>query len=648
MKKWIKTALKISPEALTIRAFQKLEDHAGLRAFFERPHDYWTPFEQPRHKVFGKRAYHLRREGTFETEAIQSYFRKMPDFEKELVLANAELVRMGAVQWFGKEVMSEELLDWHRDPFENISWPRIHYTRVRANPVGDFRTIWEIGRLNWLSPILTASCLEDDPRWRLHYFSILRSFVRDNPVGEGVHWTNGQEVALRAIQILIALVVFGESLEETEFELAADMLYWHGRYIRTHFEVADIALKNNHALIEAGCLALLGSYFPSWEESNDWIDVGTLGLEKHSNQFYNDGGYLQHSHNYHRFVLTGLLYFERLGLSLEKFNIIFERSAFYFQSLIQMPDGRLPNFGQNDSAMFGIAGLTDLRDYRPFMNALTFRAQGTQMFFDQRSKFLGALLYGDAFLASEKKVLPRASVHFNTSGIAVIRNKYTAAFLRTSVGTMKSGHNDLGHCDVWIGGKNLAIDSGSYLYCSPEIERDVVMESDYHNVIVTDETRGRTPLGRFSWLEDDVTNRVLMDTHRAIMNFQSYVAPNWRSARKVRCDPNEVWVIDELDPLTDVDVSEFTIRWIWAVEDGADQAVDASQISTIEDGFSVAINGDYKLDVFCYGAQMHCELHPTFHAPNYRDQLPAVRFEIKVSSLSGFRIHSVFRPCESS
>ncbi len=648
MKKWIKTAFMMSPEALTIRAFQKLEDHIGLRAFFERPHGFSTSFEQPSAKVFNKRIRHILPDDAFESDALKTYFREIPDYEKEIVVANAELVRMGAFKWFGKEVLSEEILDWHHDPFEKVDWPRIHYTRVRVNPVADFRTIWELGRLNWLSPLLNAYSLDEEPQWRLHYFSILRSFIRDNPVGEGVHWTNGQEVALRAIQILLALVTFGKSVEETEFKLAADMLYWHGRYIRTHFELADVSLKNNHALIEAGCLALLGTYFPSWEESNEWNAVGISAMEKHRAQFYNDGGYIQHSHNYHRFVLTAMLYFERLGLKLHNFDAIFKRSAFYFQSLIEMPDGKLPNFGQNDSAMFGFADLGDLRDYRSFLNALTFRAQGTRLQFDDKSKFMGVRLFGTRFLRSDSENLTRSSIHFNRSGIAVVRNERTTAFLRTSVGTMKSGHDDFGHCDVWIDGKNLAIDAGSYLYCSPGIKRDVVMHSEHHNVVISENKVGRIPMGRFSWLADEVKNHVLIDTHRATMKSDSYVAKNWLNGRKVRCERDEVWVIDELDPKTDVELTDFTIRWIFPVEVGGDQAVDVSQIVRIEDGFSILINTDFKLDVFCYGAHMHCELHPTFHAPNYREQLPAICFEIKVSTNSGFRIHSVFRPCESS
>ncbi|GEM_PF-4555805 len=670
MKNWLKSVMKMGPEALTIRAVQRFEDQSGIRAFLERPHAYSTPFEQPIFELFSKRAKHVCSNDAFQRTAVRHYFSSMPDFEAELVLARAELVRMGAIQCFGKEVYYGDFLDWHKDPFDETIWPRIHYTRVRTKAPGDFRSIWELGRLNWLSPLLNAFMLDGDPQWRLHYFSILRSFVRDNPVGEGVHWTNGQEVALRAIQVLIALRVFGDSVEEAEFRLAADFLFWHGRYVRTHFEFADLSLKNNHAIIEAGCLALLGLYFPTWEKSAEWVDRGMSALDKHRDQFSDDGGYVQHSHNYHRFVLSSLLYFECLGLNLGHYDAIFTRSLFYFKSLIQYPHGELANFGQNDSAMFGISNLSRLRDYRPFLNALEFRTHGTQLHFKRigesghagqgRSHYLGILLFGDTFARAKEGARGVRSVHFEKSGIAAIHHQNTSAFLRTTIAPMQSGHDDFGHCDIWMQGENLTIDSGSFLYCSPlarlsegsNQDRDPLMGAMHHCKIVSDQTRKRAPLGRFSWVEEEPFKRVLMEQHHALLLSQFQVADDWIAKRKVQCGVDEVRVIDSLKPTalseSEVELRHFTIRWIWPLENESDQGIDASSIERIDDGFTIQMNSKHALDVISYGASIYCEVSPTYHSPNYREKLPAIQFEIKTSSQSAFHIHSVFRLCESS
>ena len=78
-------------------------------------------------------------------------------------------------------------------------------------------------------------------------------------------------------------------------------------YFWANINFSRKTVRNNHAITEVLMLYLSGLLFPFFPETKTWKQKGKQWFEEEiSYQIYEDGTFLQFSHNYHR-VLIQLL-----------------------------------------------------------------------------------------------------------------------------------------------------------------------------------------------------------------------------------------------------------------------------------------------------------------------------------------------------
>lgn len=213
-------------------------------------------------------------------------------------------------------------LDWQMDFVSGYRWservlgPAVPYGHL---PGVDVKVPWELARLQHLPGLALAYGLDGDARLVTEFRYQALDFLGANPPGWGVNWACAMDVAIRAVNLLVArdlFLAFGAVLdEEFEAELAAAMLA-HGRHIAAHLECNE-AHRGNHYLADICGLAWIAAYLPCSAASDVWLAFAVQQLAAEiPRQFTADGANFEASTAYHRLSAEMALYTVAMLLGL--------------------------------------------------------------------------------------------------------------------------------------------------------------------------------------------------------------------------------------------------------------------------------------------------------------------------------------------
>lgn len=392
--------------------------------------------------------------------------------------------------------------DWHRDFVSGRRWPVRFHTRYSYRELldlehpSDVKVPWELSRLQALPALALAHRLDGDGR---HFDAILERWVSwhaANPVGHGINWTVGMEVALRAISLTVTVdLLAGEPAERQLLKLgAASHLAAHGRFLARNLEYSDV--NGNHFTSCLVGLLVLGLTLPTESEAGKWRRIAVDGLQRTIlDQVHLDGVCHEGSIPYHRLVLELFLFADliarRGGIELgAEYHARLERMLEFTAACLQ-PDGRLPLWGDDDDGR--VLRLTDrsVRDPRGWL------AAGGGLC-DRRdlvavgAPTLEALLAGseeltDAVVAGVG-AQPSApeSCAFQEGGFYVLRR--SADFCLIDCGDVGlrgrggHGHNDALSCELWLAGIEVLTDTGCAAYTRSRADRLATLSAASHNV----------------------------------------------------------------------------------------------------------------------------------------------------------------------
>jgi len=200
-----------------------------------------------------------------------------------------------------------------------------------------------------------------------------------------------------------------------------------------------------------------------------WRDLGRRILDKkRSGQFYEDGGYIQQSHNYHRVALQDDLW---RAPSRDRWATIpsdvwlraLDRSLDFLVAHQNPSDGRLPNYGSNDGALPSLLSTCDFADMRPTLQAVSVLVRGNVCtrpgHVGRRDRVVpGHPRAGRAAPGRPSDVPFRFTCRRPTS----LRGTGGGSFAAFRCGTLRIGsrRSTLLHLDVWWRGLNVARRSG--------------------------------------------------------------------------------------------------------------------------------------------------------------------------------------------
>ncbi|MHB1344383.1 MAG: heparinase II/III domain-containing protein [Thermoleophilia bacterium] len=266
-----------------------------------------------------------------------------------------------------------EPIDWQRDFKSGWRWSESTWSRDIAygtRPGVDIKVPWELARLQHLPQMGIAACTgrgAPDSLAREFRDQVL-DFVAANPPRFGANWVCTMDVAIRVANMLTAYDFFraaGVAFDGTFDQVLRRSAFEHGTHIAANLEWSE-DLRSNHYLADICGLLFVAAYLPSSSEVDEWLRFAHRELlAEAALQFHGDGSNFEASTSYHRLSAEMVLFGTALvaGLPTGKRALLdedplpswlFERIATMaeFSMDATRPDGRIVQFGDNDSGRF--------------------------------------------------------------------------------------------------------------------------------------------------------------------------------------------------------------------------------------------------------------------------------------------------------
>jgi hypothetical protein len=393
--------------------------------------------------------------------------------------------------------------DWHRHPLTgHVFDADAHWSVLSdSDPVaGDIKDVWELGRLAWLHPVLRrfATTADDAEAERIWY--VVEDWCVKNRPFTGPHWMCGQETSLRAINVMFLSAALADSAATTERRraLAADLVARSVGRVSPTLGYAR-SQRNNHAISEAGFLWTAAVLLPGLPGAARLRHRASRALtESVVDQFAEDGSYAQHSPTYQRLALHVLLWClfvsRQTGVPAPAHvEEAVKRSVPFLRSLVAPgSEGCVPNLGGNDGALLFDLAPAAIGDLRPVI-AHAAAATGQPSGLGPGPWDLEAAWFGLGPSAGTVRT-PGGTL----STHALTRDN-AHAVVRAGPLRHRPAHADQLHTDVWIGGRPVAVDAGSYRYTAVAPWGNALAGEDVHNLPRRVGAPQATRAGRFFW-----------------------------------------------------------------------------------------------------------------------------------------------------
>ena len=443
-------------------------------------------------------------------ENLQPFFfygKKIIGLEKKptkIIKSNYLDIKKNIFTFFNKEKIKLTLdYDWITNPLTNYKYNiNTHWSKIEdlSSEAGDIKYVWEKARFSFLYDVIRYDYhFEDDQS--AYVFKEIEDFITKNPINQGPNYKCSQEISLRVLNWTFALYYYKDSpnLTEALFQKIMHSIYWQIHHVYHNIHFSRISVRNNHAITETLLLYLSEKLFPFFPNVAKWSEKGKKWFEQEiAYQIYEDGTFLQFSMNYHRVVVQLLTW----GIQLAKLNgdtfdkVVYERarkSLNFLDACIDPVSGELPNYGSNDGALFFKLTNDDYRVYRSQLDDLRAVLNG-YIYFGSKS----SLWYGIQPKQKKQAALPEIS-EFTKGGYYIIQEGNTKTFIRCGAYKDRPYQSDNLHIDIWIDGKNVLRDNGSYQYNTSKELINYFNGSEGHNTISIDGKDQMQKGDRFIW-----------------------------------------------------------------------------------------------------------------------------------------------------
>jgi hypothetical protein len=428
----------------------------------------------------------------------------LPKEEKEILAKTFQEIQNGVFTFFSKTKISlGKEYDWITNPLTGFQYDiHKHWSEIQdlSKEAGDIKYVWEKARFSFLYDVIRYDYhFEDDQS--AYVFNEIEDFITKNPINQGPNYKCSQEISLRVLNWTFALYYYKDSpnLTEALFQKIMHSIYWQIHHVYHNIHFSRISVRNNHAITETLLLYLSEKLFPFFPNVAKWSEKGKKWFEQEiAYQIYEDGTFLQFSMNYHRVVVQLLTW----GIQLAKLNgdtfdkVVYERaqkSLDFLDACIDPVSGELPNYGSNDGALFFKLTNDDYRVYRSQLDDLCAVLNGN-IYFGSKS----SLWFGIQPKQKKHAALPEIS-KFTKGGYYIIQEGNTKTFIRCGAYKDRPYQSDNLHIDIWIDGKNVLRDNGSYQYNTSKELINYFNGSEGHNTISIDGKDQMQKGDRFIW-----------------------------------------------------------------------------------------------------------------------------------------------------
>jgi asparagine synthase (glutamine-hydrolysing) len=436
----------------------------------------------------------------------------------------------------------------------------------------DIKFIWEPNRFAFVYTLVRAYAATNDEKYPQAFWHLIQDWAEHNPPNTGANWKDGQEIALRLMAWTFGFYAFIHSPSTTPQQFSQFTQFVAAQTERIHKNIGyAISTRSNHTISEAFGLWMVGLLFPELNDSEKYYTLGKQLLEEEAaKQIFSDGSYAMYSLNYHRFILHLYLYAIKLGdinhfperslpvgLSTQLQNSI-ANSITYLSHLIDSTTGQMPVYGSNDGALVLPLNNCDFTDYRPLLQLGSVITTGERMFKAGEWDEDVFWLCGDKIAKKEERGKRLVDVSFPEGGVHILRGENSKAVIRCTNFTSRPSHADQLHVDLWIHGRNIASDAGTYLYSGEGIWRNGLARTSAHNTVIVDGKDQMSMASRFTWT-DWAKGRVLQHGDNLWVGEHDGYKPVMHKRTVISLDGDRWLVIDHLDAN---EPHQYTLHWL--------------------------------------------------------------------------------------
>ncbi len=400
----------------------------------------------------------------------------------------------------GPKQLGKEI-DWHLDFKSGHRWdltPSRKIDYAQLDLPCDVKVPWELSRGQHLVTLGQAWLLDRDERMVREFESQVRSWIRANPPGFGIHWACTMEVGLRAVSWVWALALFDDAPFRDDFPgVMLTALFQHGRWIPENLEESQV--NGNHYVADALGMLACGLIFREVAEGREWLELGSKILEQEIRlQVGADGVDIEASIPYHRLVLeiflTGARFLQFAGRPPSDGYWRKIECMIDFVHAYVTPGGLSPVIGDADDGRVLAFAETPLRDHRYLLStgcALFGRSNWKRhslRYWEDSLWFTGPS--GLAKYENLSRGAETGPQSFPDSGFYILSSPQQYLFVDAGPVGFKGlgghGHNDCLSFEWHACGQPLLTDSGLFVYTASPEWRNRFRSTAFHNTIRVD------------------------------------------------------------------------------------------------------------------------------------------------------------------
>ncbi len=388
----------------------------------------------------------------------------------------------------------------------NSEWLRLSPTESGPGRAErNIRLLWELNRLHHWPRLALAYFLTGTERYQETLKRQVGEWLIQNPPYRGPNWRSAMEVGIRAQNWLWTIRILGWNDVGGEVaDALGQPLEEHVAFVARH--LSRYSSANNHLLVEAATLAILAREMPRLRDSSHLRGLGLrILMSELPRQVHRDGCTAEQAFRYHALVLEQLLLLLAAGGDIPNEIVgTTEKMAYFLADLIS--DGNVPIVGDSDDGRIlrlTPSGMTD-QELVGLAGKLIGRPdlKGCGQW-GQSAFWITRRLEENGTPSMQRKAFP-ATTHYPDGGYTLIRSRGRRQRLLfdhgpLGLGTLAAhGHADSLSVLVWMEGKPLVIDSGTYLYGVAPY-REWFRSTSAHNTVAIDGRDQSETLGPFLW-----------------------------------------------------------------------------------------------------------------------------------------------------
>lgn len=442
---------------------------------------------------------------------------------------------------------------WHDDFFEGYTYKMSHFSRARkvnAQKGVDVKIPWETSRMQYLFSLALAYRATKEVKYASKIKHIILDFMECNDMDEGPNWGCSMEAGIRIANIVLAveLIQDADVCDEEFYRRFALCVYAHQKHIFNNLEIINGRASNHFLGDLLGLAASVAAcpYLPGYSKVGKYV-IDSLHREiRH--QVQSDGSDFEGSTSYQRLV-GEILGFTVLAAECIGFELLPEERKLLakmaeFEQSIQMPNGLVPQVGDNDSGRVFQLSEEETRNHTSCVNLLLSIVQ----------REISECSYKDGFACFWSKDIKEYTTLSNEQTIVEYPDFQAARYLGENLyvfftagtpernGMPGHAHNDLLSFIISLD-EEFITDPGSGEYTGHTETRNKLRATASHSTILVNSLEQRTmvPDSMFQWYSK-ITASVRMDevadTYRLAGEYRNEKA-NYTHNRIVSIAKNE-------------------------------------------------------------------------------------------------------------